>query len=109
MNFLSDTKFMAIMLAAALAGFFLLISQKSHQAEPAPVANERVSSQSSTSFYAEAEARHQQQLESQSQMEETDKKRKAKENSVECQFWKQQKSEKSPARVDEKIQEFCVL
>jgi len=58
-------------------------------------------------FYAEAERRREDKLEERAQQERQEKLQKARENSVECQFWRQQKNEKSTERVDEKIAEFC--
>jgi len=64
---------------------------------------------SSTNFAKEAEARREQMLAEKEEADLIAKRKLEKENSVECQFWKQQKTETSAPKIDEKIVEFCTL
>lgn len=108
MRIFSNLKAISLIMVLACAGFFYLISTKPHKVveELPPVAAETTSS---TNFMEEAEKRREQMLEEKSAVERHEKLLKAKENSVECKFWKQQKSVSSDAKVDEKIIEFCTL
>jgi hypothetical protein len=61
-------------------------------------------------FLAEAEARREQNLENKAEAERLEKLRIAKQNSVECKFWKQQqKTSSAAAKIEEKINQYCNL
>lgn len=63
-------------------------------------------------FIAAAEARREQQQEDKAEIERVEKLRKAKLNSVECKFWKQQQERQTSstaAKVAAKVDEFCVI
>lgn len=61
-------------------------------------------------FLAEAEARREQNLENKAEAERLEKLRTAKQNSVECKFWKQQqKTSSAAAKIEEKINHYCNL
>lgn len=108
MHIFSNLKVVGLILLLVLAGFFFLISTKPKpQADvPPPVVVENTNS---SNFMEEAEKRREQMLEEKSAVERQEKLLKQKENSVECQFWRQQKTVSSEAKVDEKIIEFCTL
>ena len=59
--------------------------------------------------FADVEARREQELEEKRNKQELAKKQNQKGKTVECQFWKQQKSSSSIANVDEKIAQFCSI
>ena len=61
-------------------------------------------------FLAEAEARREEKLENKAETERLAKLLKAKQNSVECKFWRQQQRTSSAAeKIDEKINHYCTL
>lgn len=61
-------------------------------------------------FLAEAEARREQGMENKAEIERLEKLKKAKLNSVECKFWRQQqKTSSAAAKIEEKINQFCHL
>ncbi len=61
-------------------------------------------------FLAEAEARREEKLENKAETERLAKLLKAKQNSVECKFWKQQqKTTSAAAKIEEKINSHCTL
>ncbi|MES2674233.1 MAG: hypothetical protein V4660_08330 [Pseudomonadota bacterium] len=57
--------------------------------------------------FADVEARREQELEDKRNASELAKQKSKKLKSVECVFWKQQKTHSSAANVDEKIEKFC--
>ena len=108
MHIFSNLKVVGILLALVAAGFFFMVSNKPKKVvdAPPPVA---VETAPSVSFAEQAEQRRAQMLEEKADLERKAKLLRDKENSVECQFWKQQKSASSDAKVDEKITEFCTF
>ncbi len=61
-------------------------------------------------FLAEAEARREEKMENKAETERREKLLKAKQNSVECKFWKQQqKTTSAAAKIEEKINYHCTL
>jgi hypothetical protein len=109
MHIFSNLKAVDMILILVVAGFVLLISNKPRKAAieaPLPLINEHTNS---SSFLEEAEKRRERMQEEKSAQAEKEKLLKQKENSLECQFWKQQKAVSSEAKVDEKIIEFCAL
>ena len=108
MQIFSNLKAMAIIMALAAIGFFYLIASKPAIEQP-PALDTPALSDHQPDFIAQAEARREQKLEALAEQERQAKQQYEKEHSVECQFWKQQKNDKSPPKVDEKIAEFCNL
>ena len=108
MHIFSNLKVVGIILALVAAGFFFMVSNKPKKVveTPPPVV---VDTTPSISFAEEAEQRRAQMLEEKADLERKEKLLREKENSVECQFWKQQKSVSSEAKIDEKIIEFCTF
>lgn len=108
MHIFSNLKVVGIILALVAAGFFFMVSNKPKKVieTPPPVA---VDTTPSVSFAEQAEQRRAQMLEEKADLERKAKLLREKENSVECQFWKQQKNVSSEAKVDEKIIEFCTF
>lgn len=101
---------------------YLLMADKPEASEPPePPQNQQISNTNHTNkddvpemthanFLAEAEARREQNLENKAELERLEKLKKAKLNSVECKFWKQQlKTSSAAAKIDEKINHFCHL
>ncbi len=61
-------------------------------------------------FLAEAEAHREEKLENKTEAERQAKLLKAKQNSVECKFWRQQqKTTSAAAKIEEKINYYCTL
>lgn len=60
-------------------------------------------------FLAEAEARREQSMENKAEAERLEKLRHAKQNSVECKFWKQQQTSSASTKIEEKIKQHCTL
>lgn len=112
---LSLNKLVMTVFVLAAFGFAILIFKNNTPAQTTPYAtpelasNTPVNTNTSENFIQEAEARRDKALAEKEEAELIAKRKFAKENSVECKFWKQQKNEKSPPKVDEKITEFCTL
>lgn len=106
MQLFSNLKLMTIIFIASLILFLVLLNRKPLVEQPGTAVNHEASS---SNYLIEAEKRREQEQEQISSLELQNKRQKAKENSVECQFWRQQKNEKSPPKVDEKINEYCTL
>ena len=108
MQIFSNLKAIGIIMALAALGFFYLIGSKP-AIEQTSVHQDSPASNNQPDFIAQAEARREQKLEALAEQERRAKQQYDKEHSVECLFWKQQKNDKSPPKVDEKIAEFCNL
>lgn len=107
MQLFSNLKLMSIIFIAALVLFLALLNRKpAVETQPYTAINQEPAT---SNYLREAEQRREQEQEQISALALQSKRQKAKENSVECQFWRQQKNEKSPPKVDEKIDEHCKL
>lgn len=107
MQLFSNLKFIAIAFVAVLILFFVLLNRKPPiESQSYAALNQEPAT---TNYLLEAEQRRELEQEKIATVDLQNKRQKAKENSVECQFWKQQKNEKSPPKVDEKINEYCNL
>lgn len=109
MHIFSNLKVVGIILALVAAGFFFMVSNKPKKVIETPPPAVAVDTTPSVSFEEQAEQRRAQMLEEKADLERKAKLLRERENSVECQFWKQQKSVSSEAKVDEKIIEFCTF
>ena len=109
MHIFSNLKVVGSIIVLAAIGFFILISNKPSKAIVVETPPAIVEEASSSNFLEEAEKRREQMQEEKSELERQAKLLKQKENSVECQFWKQQKTDTSDAKIDEKIIEFCTF
>lgn len=112
MNLSLNKLVMAVFIVAAF-GFAILIFKNNTQTKTLPYETQEVVStapaNTSENFIQEAEARRDKALAAKEEADLIAKRKFEKESSVECKFWKQQKNEKSPPKVDEKITEFCTL
>lgn len=107
MQLFSNLKLVAVAFIGLFVLFLILLNRKPiTQPEPYVAPQENTST---SNYLVEAQQRREQQQEAVSTTDLQAKRQHAKENSVECQFWKQQKHEKSPPKVDEKINEHCNL
>jgi hypothetical protein len=103
-------------LVAVLAmGAWLVWSAKSGDIKNTPVTVTTTASLSAEPAPAtlnslqDIEERREQELEAKREAAQHEKLKLKQENSVECQFWKQQKLHSSAESVDEKIKQFCTI
>lgn len=112
----SEKKLAAPKHSAMQAAIAQMEQQKpAEEKEAAPTATQEladdgVPEMTHAAFLAEAEARREQGMENKAEIERLEKLKKAKLNSVECKFWRQQqKTSSAAAKIDEKINQFCYL
>jgi predicted Holliday junction resolvase-like endonuclease len=101
----SSLQFAGILFLIAIAVFVLITTHKKSTTAELPTSDNTLTQYIQTVQQQEELARDEKE-----QAEQRAKLAKDKENSVECQFWKQQKQNKSNnPRVAEKIAQFCEL
>lgn len=74
---------------------------------PIDVSSEPSVTKSTLTYAQEAEQKRQQFLEEKAIKDNLAKKQTSRVNSLECQFWKQQKTAKKNAKADAKIAQYC--
>lgn len=105
----SSLQLAGIFFIIAIGLLVLIVTHKPAKTVPEAPVRSSVDSDTITKYIDEAEKQNELERDKKEQANKLAKMIKAKKDSVECQFWQQQKQKKATNRVDEKITQFCEL